>query len=181
LSGLAAGLSSVSGVLRINVGLAGLSSSATSVTGALTVTAGTGAELLGRALGFVIAKTARAVGSVIAKDGRAVGTVKANDARATGSVVALMGFMVGGLATFKVEFWDASDAKADPSTVLLHCWWASAHKTYTYGTDAEVVKDATGEYHADIILTDAGVARWEWCGTGTFQAKTAGQFGVEEF
>jgi hypothetical protein len=57
----------------------------------------------------------------------------------------------------------------DPSPLTLTVYepdGTEAH-AFTYGTDAELVKDATGEYHADIELTSGGMWRsvFAW-GTG---------------
>jgi hypothetical protein len=52
--------------------------------------------------------------------------------------------------------------------------------TYVYGVDTEVVKDATGEYHADIDANDAGVWFYRWWSTGDGQAAEESRFVVRD-
>ena len=64
-----------------------------------------------------------------------------------------------------------SDAAIDPTVVKLtvrHGDGTTA--TYVYGTDAIVVKDSTGVYHADVELTVVGAFAYRWWSTGTGQA-----------
>ncbi len=51
--------------------------------------------------------------------------------------------------------------------------------TLTSGTDAEVVKSATGVYYVDITTTQHGVYRTEWTGTGTVRAADGVEFTVD--
>lgn len=46
----------------------------------------------------------------------------------------------------------------------------------TYPGDAEVVKDATGRYHLDISVDEAGTWYYNWSGTGTAQGAEEGSF-----
>ena len=50
----------------------------------------------------------------------------------------------------------------------------------THPGDAEVVKDATGRYHLDITIDEAGTWYYNWSGTGTAQAAEEGSFDVAE-
>lgn len=51
--------------------------------------------------------------------------------------------------------------------------------TLTYGDDAELVKDSTGTYHADIVADALGLWTWKWEGTGTAAGIDEGDFTVE--
>lgn len=50
--------------------------------------------------------------------------------------------------------------------------------TYVYLTDAEIVKDAVGEYHADIDVDQAGDWFYRWWSTGDGQAAEEKRFKV---
>ncbi len=48
-----------------------------------------------------------------------------------------------------------------------------------YGTDAELVKSATGVYHVDVDADEAGIWRYRFeSGSGVGQAATEGHFKV---
>ncbi len=51
--------------------------------------------------------------------------------------------------------------------------------TYTYGTDAALVRDATGVYHVDVSATEAGQYVYRFWSTGIGQAAAEGQFLVK--
>ena len=53
-----------------------------------------------------------------------------------------------------------------------------ATTTYTYGTDAEVVKEATGRYRVDIAPTIHGVWAYRWEGLVSAQAAEEATFTV---
>lgn len=42
--------------------------------------------------------------------------------------------------------------------------------TYTYGVGVVIVKDSTGNYHADVTANEAGEWLVGWTGTGTCEA-----------
>jgi hypothetical protein len=63
-------------------------------------------------------------------------------------------FQVGGVDT-------------DPTALTLIYTNASGTSTLTYGVDVLIVKDSTGDFHADIPLTVAGLWSGYWRGTGT--------------
>ncbi len=65
--------------------------------------------------------------------------------------------------TFKNE----SDADTDPTTVTFTIVTpGNVSTTYTYVTDAEVVKDATGQYHIIITTAQHGIYIARAAGTG---------------
>lgn len=77
--------------------------------------------------------------------------------------------------TFKVD-----DVLTDPTAVTLTVRAPDGTQTaYVYLTDAEVVKDSTGTYHADIVVDAAGIWAWEWEGTGAAAGVDEGTFTVE--
>jgi hypothetical protein len=78
-------------------------------------------------------------------------------------------------ATFQV-----GGADTDPTTItVLHRNPSGTLTTWVYGTDAEVVKNATGQYHADIDIDEAGRWWYRWVGTGTAQAAEESSFLID--
>lgn len=62
----------------------------------------------------------------------------------------------------------------DPSTLMFIMREPDGTETpYVYGTDAELVKDSTGNFHVDWPITQAGRHLYRWVGTGA--AAEAGQ------
>jgi hypothetical protein len=73
----------------------------------------------------------------------------------------------------------SSGAAVDPDTVSLIVTDPDGlETTYVYLTDAEVVKDSTGNYHADISASAPGTWYYRWLSTGNGQAGEAKHFHV---
>ena len=94
---------------------------------------------------------------------------------------------IGDTVRDAVVFKDINDVETDPTTVKYKFKTAAGSTAiYIYGTDAEVVKDSTGNYHVDLPITAAGSdqvnkqrtwhTRWE--GTGTIVAAAEGTITV---
>ncbi|GMV19480.1 MAG: hypothetical protein AMXMBFR56_77040 [Polyangiaceae bacterium] len=65
------------------------------------------------------------------------------------------------------QFYNSSAQAADPTTVtLLLKTPAGVETSHVFGVDGNVVKTATGAYHYDLTLTEAGIYAWRWVGTG---------------
>lgn len=80
-------------------------------------------------------------------------------------------------------FTNAAGAPADPTTVNLLWKVGSGGAVTTWtrpaaGPDTQIVKDATGVYHADIPVVEAGVHYFRWEGTGAVVAAEEGRFSV---
>lgn len=87
---------------------------------------------------------------------------------------------VGDLVTVSGEFTDVNDEPADPAGVSMAFRDPSGNATtYVFGTDAEVVKDSTGNYHVDLSIDEAGDWFYSWIGSGAGQGAEAGQFSVK--
>ncbi len=52
--------------------------------------------------------------------------------------------------------------------------------TYTFGTGGEIVKDSTGNYHADLDVETSGQWYYRWFSTGNGQASLEQSFLVSE-
>ena len=73
----------------------------------------------------------------------------------------------------------ASGANVNPAAVMFKVKTpAGVTTTYTYGTDAALVRDATGVYHVDVDAATAGEYAYRFWSTGTGQAAAEGQFWV---
>ena len=71
--------------------------------------------------------------------------------------------------TTEIKTYNDAGALNDPSTVTLKVLVPSGTATdYVYGTDSEVVKDATGIYTGTIDTSnEGGTYTYEWVTTGT--------------
>ena len=77
-------------------------------------------------------------------------------------------YEVGDARRLQGTFTDINDAAADPTTVTFKIKPPTAANvtTYVYGTDAEVVKSATGVYYVDWTIAEVGTHSWYMKGTG---------------
>lgn len=87
---------------------------------------------------------------------------------------------VGDLVRVSGAFTNAAGAAADPSALTFaYTPPSGATVTLTYGTDAALVKDSTGNYHVDLDLDAAGKWFWRWAATGTAQGAGQGEFDAQ--
>jgi hypothetical protein len=75
-------------------------------------------------------------------------------------------------------FKNLAGALTDPTTVRLKWRRFDAVTTWIFGTDAEVVKDSVGLYHANIAVTEVGMHYFRWEGEGAIAAAEEGSFYV---
>jgi hypothetical protein len=69
----------------------------------------------------------------------------------------------GQYARLSVSIVNANGGAADPGTLTLKVKAPSGTVTsYIYGTASEVVRDALGAFHADVLLSAAGRWCWRW-------------------
>lgn len=88
---------------------------------------------------------------------------------------------IGDVRRVSVVFTNAGSAVADPTTIKLHVRkpFSAQATSYTYGVGGTIVKDSTGNYHADLSLDTAGTWYYEWEGTGAVEVAEEGSFFVE--
>ena len=87
-----------------------------------------------------------------------------------------LGSMIRLTATFKV-----SGTNTDPTAITFKVRVpAGTITTYVYGTDAALVKSATGVYYVDYTPSDEGIYAWRMAGTGTCVAAEEQQFTVKD-
>ena len=68
-------------------------------------------------------------------------------------------------------FQDSDSVNTNPTaTVFKFKTPGGTTTTYTYGTDAELVRSATGIYYADITIAEEGIYHYRLEGTGTVTA-----------
>ena len=87
---------------------------------------------------------------------------------------------VGDLVRCSVSFKTADGAPRDPTVVKFEWKKPSAnnHTEYTYGTDAELVKDGVGNYHVDLSATEAGGWLYRFYATGSGQCAGESYYNV---
>lgn len=72
-------------------------------------------------------------------------------------------FFRGEAARLSLAIADLSGNAADPGTLVLKIKTPSGSVTpYTFGSDAELVRDSLGNYHADIPLDASGQWAYRW-------------------
>jgi hypothetical protein len=88
-------------------------------------------------------------------------------------------FDLGDEVRLSAEFKTSAGVATDPGGVTLKFRYPGGPvTTYVYGTDNELVRDSSGNYHADIFM--AAVGRWHYRfeGTGTSRAAAEHEFVV---
>ena len=74
-----------------------------------------------------------------------------------------------------------SSVATDPTTITFKMREPDGTvTTYVYGTDAELVKDSTGNYHVDWGTSMSGDFFYRFTGTGACVAASEGYFTVKE-
>jgi len=80
-------------------------------------------------------------------------------------------FTKGKLVRSSAIFKNSAGTAIDPTAVKVKVRTPAKLTTeYVYGTDAEVVKDSTGNYHIDVSGSLSGFYFIYWYSTGTGQA-----------
>lgn len=89
-------------------------------------------------------------------------------------------FQVGDKVRVSAAFTDASETAADPGGVLCKVREPDGTiTTYTYGSDADLVKDSTGNYHVDFLTAQSGRHRYGFYGITSGQAVAESEFRVQ--
>lgn len=86
---------------------------------------------------------------------------------------------VGDEVRLSAVFMDIDGNDQDPTAVYL--WYedpSGNEVTLTYGVDVALVKDAVGQYHADIDVDEVGRWPYRWYSTGTGRAAATGRLVV---
>ena len=87
----------------------------------------------------------------------------------------------GDLVRVTGVFKNAAGSAFDPATVRYKFKTPTGTvTTYIYGTDAQLVKDAVGNYHVDIDADMVGVYYDRWEAVGTGKSAVEGGFTVSE-
>ena len=90
-------------------------------------------------------------------------------------------YNLGALVRCSVEFRDDDDALTDPAVVKFSVATpAGTVTTYTYGTDAALVKASTGAYHVDVNANVVGRWPYRFFSTGSAQSAVESAFIVSE-
>ena len=88
---------------------------------------------------------------------------------------------IGDLVTCGATFATVAGVSTDPDVVNFGMRSPDGTKTsYIYLTDAELIKDDTGDYHVDVTPLVSGTWFYEFTGVGTINATEEGKFFVRE-
>jgi hypothetical protein len=87
------------------------------------------------------------------------------------ATLAVNTYDIGQAVRFTVTFADTAGVSTDPTTVTFIIRDPSGTETtYTYPPAGTIVKDDTGDYHADVTIDEAGLWYYRWTGTGVLVA-----------
>jgi hypothetical protein len=90
-------------------------------------------------------------------------------------------YSMGDLVRCSASFATSAGTPMDPSAVLFQVRDAAGiATTYTYGTDAQLVRSATGNYYVDVNANRVGTWHYRFYSTGTGQAADEGSFRVKD-
>jgi len=78
-------------------------------------------------------------------------------------------FRIGRRLRLKCRF-TVSDTLTDPTAITFRMVTSAGTTNYTYGSDAELVKEGTGIYYVDWTVATASAHSWWMKGTGTVVA-----------
>lgn len=85
----------------------------------------------------------------------------------------------GDLVRCSAAFTNSDGEAVDPTAVIFKVKTpAGTETTYTYGTDAELVRDSAGNYHIDVDANESGIWIYRCYSTGTGQAADEEHFSV---
>lgn len=90
---------------------------------------------------------------------------------------------VGGVRRVDIEFYDANDQLADPTTIIVEFTepgQAEVQLTWPAASTPPVVKDAVGRFHFDWTMAREGTHTYKYRGTGAVAAAGAGGFVVAD-
>lgn len=78
---------------------------------------------------------------------------------------------IGDRVRFKTTFSNAAGVADDPTGIVFKVRKPSGGvSSFTFGTGAEIVRTATGEYHIEIVIDESGDWAGRWEATGAIQA-----------
>lgn len=91
-----------------------------------------------------------------------------------------MAIQIGDIVRASAVFQNESSVDADPTTITMkYKNPAGDITTLVRGTDNELEKDSTGNYHVDITIDQSGFWYHQWIGTGAVAAGDEEKFEVE--
>lgn len=88
-------------------------------------------------------------------------------------------YQKGQLVRTRATFKDAAGALGDPTIVICRFRAPGGVFTqYSYGVDAEVVRESLGMFHVDVDAATEGTWSYKWQSTGFLQATDEKSFRV---
>lgn len=97
------------------------------------------------------------------------------------AVLTIHSYDIGGAIRCTVTFATTAGVPTDPTTVTFIYRDPSGNETtWVFGVDPEVIKDDTGDYHADVPLDESGLWYYRWEGSGVLIAAAEhGFYGIK--
>lgn len=87
------------------------------------------------------------------------------------AVLAINTYDIGDSIRCTITFATIAGVPTDPTTVtFIYRDPSGTETTWVFGVDVELVKDDTGDYHADVPIDDDGLWYYRWTGTGALIA-----------
>lgn len=88
-------------------------------------------------------------------------------------------YVKGSQVRCSTVFTTAAGVAHDPTDVFFNVMDPNGTVTeYEYGVDSELVKDSTGNYHADVDVVQAGTWNYRFYATGSGKSADEGSFTV---
>jgi len=89
------------------------------------------------------------------------------------TTLAVNTYDIGQAVRCDVLFQTTAGVDTDPTTVTFTIRDPSGNETtYTYPPAGTIVRDAAGDYHADITIDEAGLWYYSWAGSGVLIARS---------
>jgi hypothetical protein len=87
------------------------------------------------------------------------------------AILAIHTYDIGDAVRCTITFATTDSTPTDPTTVTFTYRDPSGNETtWVFGVDAQVIKDDTGDYHADVTLDEDGLWHYRFEGTGALIA-----------
>jgi hypothetical protein len=84
---------------------------------------------------------------------------------------------IGDARRLAVAFTNSAGAATDPTVITFKLLKPDGTSvSLTYGVDGALIKDSTGNYHTDYLITLPGRHTYRWLGVGAIAAAENGEF-----
>ena len=88
---------------------------------------------------------------------------------------------INDLVRCTAQFKTTSGTLVDPTAVIFKLKNPAGTVTsFTYGVDADLVRDSLGKYHIDVAVDRVGIWHYRFEGTGTAKAASESKFSIKQ-